>query len=141
MAHEELLLLLSKGKMAVVVGYLFLGRWCLQGVALKQLIASPISVISLPEPLHLLLTLLPAELLLPLPLLLPLDEDVHFLRPDDVLLNDVVGGVIIVNRLIALLFIIHEIDLFEWAGGNGPLRLIFDEGLAHLAEVRVLAMR
>lgn len=79
--------------------------------------------------------------MLPLSFLLPLDKDVHFLRPDDVLLNDVVGGVIIVNRLIALLFIIHEIDLFEWAGGYGPLRLIFDEGLAHLAEVRVLAMR
>lgn len=93
--------------MTVIARNLFLGQWCLQGVALKKLITSPIPAISLPETLHLLHTLLPIKLLLPLPFLLPLDKDVHLLRIDDVLLDYVVGGVIIVNRIIALLFIVH----------------------------------
>lgn len=47
-------------------------------------------------------------------------EDVHFLRLDDVFLDDIVGGVIIMDCFIALLFIIDEIYFPIIILGDGP---------------------
>ena len=83
--------------MAVITRALFLSNWLLEGVAFKELIICSISVVSLLETLDLMLTLFPLKLLLPLSFLFCLEKEVHLLRIDDVLLDYVVGGVIIVN--------------------------------------------
>lgn len=124
--------------MAVIIRALFLCHRHFHRVAFKHLIIPSISIISLLETLHLQWSLIPCKLLLPLSFLFALHEDIHLLRIDYILLHDVVGGVIIVNGLVCLLFIIDEVDLLGRTGGDGPFRLIFDEGFTHL---RILAMR
>lgn len=83
--------------MTVIIGVFFLCQWYLHGVAFKHLITPSIPVISLLETLQIWWGLFPCELLLPLPFLLALEEDIHLLRIDDVLLHYVVGGVVVVN--------------------------------------------
>lgn len=82
--------------MAVIAGVFFLGKWWLQGVAFKVLIVCSIPVVSLLETLGLMLILFHLKLLLLLSFLFSLEKEVHLLRMDDVLLDYVVGGVIIV---------------------------------------------
>jgi hypothetical protein len=62
------------------------------------------------------------------------------LRFDDVFLHYVIGRMIIMYWLIALLFIINEIDFLLTLVGDGPLRLIFYQRFAHLAELRIFAV-
>lgn len=45
------------------------------------------------------------------------------------------------DGLVCLLCFIDKVDLLGWTGGDGPFRLVFDEGFTHLAELRILAMR